>query len=80
MINLAYHALNTGGNTACVINAANEIAVAAFLHEKIDYLDIRKVIERSLEKIPFIASPSYDDYVQTNADTRQYASSILSSL
>lgn len=80
MINLAYHALNTGGNTACVINAANEIAVAAFLHEKIGYLDIRKVIERSLEKIPFIASPSYDDYVQTNADTRQYASSILSSL
>ncbi len=79
MINLAYHALKTGGNTACIINAANEIAVAAFLHNKIGYLDIRKIIERSLEKMPFISTPTYEDYVETNNATREFASSILSS-
>lgn len=80
MINLAYHALKTGGNTACIINAANEIAVAAFLHGQIGYLDIRKVIEHALEEIPFIASPDYNDYVETNAATRAFATSILSSI
>ncbi|MCM1505060.1 MAG: 1-deoxy-D-xylulose-5-phosphate reductoisomerase [Muribaculum sp.] len=77
MINLAYHALQTGGNTACIINAANEIAVAAFLHNQIGYLDIRRIIERSLEKMPFIPSPTYEDYVETNTATREFASTIL---
>lgn len=80
MINLAYYALGKGGNTACIINAANEIAVAAFLNGRIGYLDIRKVIERSLEKMPFIATPSYAEYVDTNAATRDFASSILTSI
>ena len=80
MINLAYYALGNGGNTACIINAANEIAVAAFLHGQIGYLDIRKVIERSLEKIEFIASPTYSDYVATNSATREFATSILTSI
>ena len=63
MINLSYHALERGGNVACVINAANEIAVAAFLAGRISFLDIRKIVEKSLEKMPYIKSPAYDDSV-----------------
>ena len=76
-INLSYYALEKGGNSACIINAANEIAVAAFLREQIAFLDIYKIILQSLEKMPFIASPSYEDYVNTNSATRQYAESLV---
>ena len=76
-INLCYYALEKGGNSACVINAANEIAVAAFLREQIGFLDIYKIIQQSLEKMPFIASPSYEDYVNTNSATREYAESLV---
>jgi hypothetical protein len=76
-INLSYYALEKGGNSACVINAANEIAVAAFLHEQIGFLDIYKIILQSLEAMPFIASPSYEDYVNTNSATRTFASSLV---
>ena len=64
---------NAGGNTACVINAANEIAVDAFLHERIGYLDIQRTIESTLNDVPFIASPGYDDYVATNTLARRIA-------
>lgn len=77
LLNLAYYALEKAGNTACVINAANEIAVAAFLNEKIGFLDIEKVIMNSLHHINYIANPSYEDYVSTNAETRAYAESII---
>lgn len=76
-INFAYHALSCGGNTACIINAANEIAVAAFLHERIGFLEIKDIIESALEKIPFIEMPTYDDYVNTNTATRRYAESLI---
>ena len=76
-INLSYYALEKGGNSACIINAANEIAVAAFLREQIGFLDIYKIILQSLEKMPYIASPSYEDYVNTNSATRQYAESLV---
>lgn len=79
-IGLSYYALEKGGNSACVINAANEIAVAAFLHEQIGFLDIYKIIQQSLEKMPFIASPSYEDYVNTNSATRTFASSLVKQL
>lgn len=79
-INLSYYALEKGGNAACVINAANEIAVAAFLREQIGFLDIYKIILQSLEKMPFIASPSYEDYVNTNSATRQYAETLVKQL
>ena len=79
-INLSYYALEKGGNSACVINAANEIAVAAFLREQIGFLDIYKIILQSLEKMPFIASPSYEDYVNTNSATRQYAELLVKQL
>lgn len=76
-LSLAYYALEKGGNAACVINAANEIAVAAFLAGKIKFTDIYRIIESSLSHMPFIANPAYDDYVRSNAETRAYASSIL---
>lgn len=77
LLGLAYLSLEKGGNVACVVNAANEVAVAAFLKERIKFLDIRRVIEDSLEKIPFIASPSYEDYVNTNAETRKFAEHLV---
>ena len=76
-LNLAYEALRTKGNTACIINAANEIAVAAFLKQQISFLDIYKIIEKSIANIPLIKSPTFEDYVNTNTETRAYAESII---
>ncbi len=77
-LNLAYMALKRGGNTACVINAANEIAVAAFLKEQISFLDIYRIIIKTVEYIPFISTPTYDDYVNTNTEARRYAEHLIS--
>ena len=76
-LNLAYHALQRMGNTACVINAANEVAVAAFLNERISFLDIHRMIVDALEKMPYIETPTYDDYVHTNIETRTYTESLI---
>ena len=59
------------------MNAANEIAVAAFLHDKIGFNDIFNIIERTMAWAPFIAQPGYDDYVATNAQSRAYAESLI---
>lgn len=77
---LAHYALEKGGSSACVINAANEIAVASFLQKKIKFVDIYKVIALTLEAIPFISKPSYDDYVATNAEARAKATEIVKSI
>ncbi len=74
---LAYQALKKGGNTACVLNAANEIAVDAFLHDKIGFLDIAEINQKCMEQIPFIKSPTYEDYVKTNSETRAFANSLI---
>lgn len=76
-LSLARYALERGGNTACIINAANEIAVAAFLRDRIGFYGIYDLIEKSLGHIPFIARPSFDDYVTTNSETRAYAESLI---
>lgn len=76
-LTLAYTALERGGTTACVINAANEIAVDAFLHERIRFLDIYDVITTTLEKEPFTASPTHDDYVAANSSARARAAEII---
>lgn len=76
-LTLARYALERGGNAACIINAANEIAVAAFLRDRIGFYDIYGLIEKSLAHIPFIAAPSFDDYVATNSETRAYAESLI---
>jgi len=79
-LGLAHRALAEKGNTACVINAANEIAVAAFLEDRIAFGDIYPVIERTITTTPFVATPSYKDYVDTNTEARARASEIVKSL
>ena len=77
LLTTAYDAARRGGNAPCVMNAANEIAVAAFLHDKIGFNDIFNIIERTMAWAPFIAQPGYDDYVATNAQSRAYAESLI---
>jgi 1-deoxy-D-xylulose-5-phosphate reductoisomerase len=72
-LDLAYKALSKGGNMPCVLNAANEIAVQAFLEDRLTFMEMPEVIEKCLQTIPFIIHPSYEDYVDTNADTRHHA-------
>ncbi len=79
-VTLAEIALTRGGNSACIINAANEIAVAAFLAGRIGFKDIYNLIETALGKIDFIQNPSYDDYVQTNLETRMFTSQLVDML
>ncbi|HHN48365.1 MAG TPA: 1-deoxy-D-xylulose-5-phosphate reductoisomerase [Bacteroidales bacterium] len=67
---LAYSALHKGGNAACVLNAANEIAVSAFLKDKLGFLQISDIIEQCMDLIPFIAEPNFDDYLHTDNETR----------
>ena len=74
-ITLGQYALERGGTAACVINAANEVAVAAFLHEKIGFKRIYELIMETLEAMPFDASPPLDDYVTFNAEARAFAES-----
>lgn len=76
-LQLAYDALRQGGNVPCIINAANEIAVAAFLEDKIGFLAMTDVIEKCMSTVPYVAQPSYDDYVQTDAETRRKATEYL---
>lgn len=76
-VKLGHYALSRGGTTACVINAANEVAVAAFLRERIGFLDIYRIICRCLEKVDFIEAPQYEDYVNINALTRAAAESMI---
>ena len=70
---VAYQALEKGGNAACIVNAANEIAVEAFLCDKISFLEISDVIIECVAKISYIQNPAYLDYVDTNEATRRFA-------
>ena len=74
---LAYEALNRGGNMACIVNAANEVVVSAFLKERISFLRMSEVIEQSMAKVPFIQIPTYEDYVATDAEARRIAESLI---
>jgi 1-deoxy-D-xylulose-5-phosphate reductoisomerase len=72
-ITLAEYALTRGGNTACVINAANEIANEAFRKDQIGFTDIYRIIMATVDAVPFVAAPTLDDYIQTNAEARRFA-------
>jgi len=72
-LNLAFEAMAAGGNMPCILNAANEIAVDKFLKDKIGFLEMSDLVEQSMQKISFIEHPSYEDYVQTDYETRQLA-------
>lgn len=74
---LAYEALNRGGNMACILNAANEVVVSAFLQERIPFLRMSEVIEATMTKVPFIQTPAYEDYVATDAEARRIAASLI---
>ncbi|MBX2898005.1 MAG: 1-deoxy-D-xylulose-5-phosphate reductoisomerase [Cyclobacteriaceae bacterium] len=74
---LAFEALGRGGNMPCVLNAANEIAVNEFLNEKIGFLQMSDLVERCLSKMNYIASPSYEDYVNTDKETRIRAKELI---
>ncbi len=76
-LQLATDAMNRGGNAPCVLNAANEIAVYAFLKNRIGFLDMTELIERTLDKIAFIAHPTLDDYFETDGEARSFAASLI---
>lgn len=74
---LAYEALHQGGNMSCIINAANEVVVAAFLKDQISFLGMSDVIEKSMQRVAFIKTPTYEDYVSTDAETRRIAAELV---
>lgn len=74
---LAKEAMYKGGNMPCILNAANEIAVYAFLKNRIGFLDMTDLIEQTLEKIEFIEKPSLDDYFETDGAARNFAASLI---
>jgi 1-deoxy-D-xylulose-5-phosphate reductoisomerase len=73
----AYEAINRGGNLPCILNAANEVVVAAFLKERIGFLAMSDVIESVMAKMSFISKPGYDDYVVTDREAREMATSMI---
>ena len=76
-LQLAYNAMEKGGNMPCILNAANEIAVAAFLQDKIGFLNMPDLITNCMEKITFAKNPSYEDFLETDKQTRILAKKLL---
>ncbi len=76
-LGLAFEALEKGGNQPCILNAANEIAVDAFLKDKVSFLGMSDVIEQTMQRVAFIKKPNYNDYVATDAETRRLALEII---
>jgi 1-deoxy-D-xylulose-5-phosphate reductoisomerase len=74
---LATEALQKGGNLPCILNAANEIAVWAFLKNRIGFLDMMAVVEQAMQKISFIEKPSLADYFESDAAAREFAASLI---
>ena len=76
-LSLAFRAMSKGGNSACILNAANEIAVEAFLNDKIGFLNMSDLIDNGLEKITFVKNPTIEDYIETDRQTRLLANKLL---
>ena len=74
---LAYEALHQGGNMPCIVNAANEVVVAAFLNDRISFLGMSDVIEKTMQRVQFIKTPTYSDYVETDAEARRIAKELM---
>ena len=77
LLGMAFDAMRKAGNVPCVLNAANEIAVAAFLQERIRFVDIPQIIAETIDNAAYIAHPTYEDYVSTNALAREFATSLI---
>lgn len=78
-LQIAYDALDKGGNTACVMNAANEVLVDAFLNNKVGFLQIPEYIQETIIKSNFIAKPSLDDYINSNKLAREITQNLIKS-
>lgn len=76
-LGLAIEALNKGGNMACILNAANEIAVYAFLRNRIGFLDMTEVVEQTMSKITFIEKPTLEEYFESDGEARNFAASLI---
>lgn len=74
---LAMEAMKQGGNMPCILNAANEIAVYAFLRNRIGFLDMTEVVEQAMTKVPFIANPTLEEYFETDGEARNFAASLI---
>ena len=77
LLGMAFDAMRKAGNVPCVMNAANEIAVAAFLNEKIRFVEIPQIIEKTMANVAFIERPTYQDYVNSNKVARDFATSLI---
>lgn len=80
LLGMAFEAIEKGGNTPCILNAANERAVAAFLHGRIGFTDIPRVVEKTLERIDFIKEITLDDLIQTNTEAVKIADETIESV
>lgn len=74
---LAIEALHQGGNMPCVLNAANEIAVYAFLRNRIGFLDMTEMVERTLQKIPFMLNPTLEQLYECDGEARNFAATLI---
>lgn len=77
---LAFEAISKGGNMPCIINAANEIANAAFLHDEVSFLGMSDVIEQTMQKASFIHKPTFDDYMATDSEAREIAKDLIKTI
>lgn len=76
-LHMAYESIHQGGNMPCIVNAANEIVNEAFRKDKCGFLQMGEIIERTMQKATFIAKPTYDDYIATDAEARRIAEELL---
>lgn len=76
-LSLAFRAMSQGGNIPCILNAANEIAVAAFLKSRIGFVEMSSVIEQTMQKVSFVKHPGLDDYLKTDDEARRVALEIV---
>lgn len=74
---IAKEAMISGGNAPCVLNAANEVVVNAFLQNKVGFLEMSDMIEKTLERVPFLNSPDAEDYLKSDAEAREYAAEFV---
>lgn len=80
LLQYAFDAIERGGNMPCIMNAANEIAVAAFLNERIGFCQIAETVAHTMQHVAFMLTPGYDDYVATNSEARIFATSYIETL
>jgi 1-deoxy-D-xylulose-5-phosphate reductoisomerase len=76
-LDLAYKAMEMEGTAACILNAANEVTVDAFLNDRIGFLEIGEINEQTLKGVASVPKPSYDDYVHADLAARAFASELI---